>query len=169
MDNPEPLQGSEGGTGEGGGAAPAEPSGWRLAARVIGGGLLLISGVMGLYNGPGDVLRSTAVVERFVEALVVVYGVFGTVGGVGIWLGRPWGVWSAWAWAAIATMVGGLAPIAFGRAPVPWVEVVASTVGSGAVAVAVVVLARAGLRTGGPPEREPAGAAGGPPGSTPGS
>lgn len=159
MDNPEPTQVPERGTGDGGAAEAPHQSGWRVAARIIGGGLLLTSGVMGLYNGPGDLMRSAAFVERFVEALVVAYGVFGTVGGVGIWLGRPWGVWSGWAWAAIATMVGGLAPIAFGRAPVPWVEVVASTVGSGAVAVAVVVLARAGLRTGGPPEDEAAGLA----------
>lgn len=129
----------------GDGDLPPRHTAWRTAARVAGGALLLASGLAGLYNGPADLLRSPTFVERLVEGMVVLYGVMGTVAGMGVWLGRRWALPAAWTWASLTVIVSGLAPVAFAPGKVPWAAIVATAAGTATLALAVVLVARAGL------------------------
>ena len=115
-------------------------------ARKIGFGLslalLLISGVMGIYNGITE--RSTGVtnLQKSVTAGVFLYGVLGLVAAYGLVRRRRWSAGAALAWGVVITYVAGVASVAYAGEDASWMGAVAGSVVTGLLAAGVVWTAR---------------------------
>lgn len=85
----------------------------RKAAWVLTIVLLLGTGALGLYNGVTELTQGATALQRSVTIAVLLYGVFGLVGGVGLGLRRRWSLTVAAAWAVAVVYAASVASFAF--------------------------------------------------------
>lgn len=88
--------------------------GWRIAAALFP----LITGVIGSINGLNDWDQATTLGQHVAGAGVVVYGPLGVAAAVALLLGHRWGRPLLIAWSVVITIVGAVAPVAWGGAAV---------------------------------------------------
>jgi hypothetical protein len=110
----------------------------RSIARIVGILLLLVTGLLGLYNGVVERGDVETPLQASVNAGVLLYGVLGLVGAYAALRRRRWGVWSVTAWAVLITYVSGTAALAFAGADASVVGAVSAAVGAALIGAFVV-------------------------------
>jgi hypothetical protein len=86
---------------------------WRIGAAF----LPLGTGILGVINGLGEWQGSETLLQRISSAGVIVYGPLGLAAGVLLLAGARHGRLALSAWMVVVTIVGGVAPVAWGDAP----------------------------------------------------
>ena len=92
--------------------SPALP--WRIGAAF----LPLGTGILGVINGLGDWQSAASLLQRVAAAGVVAYGPLGLVAAFLLLDGSRHARVALIAWTVAITIVGGVAPVAWGDAPV---------------------------------------------------
>jgi hypothetical protein len=118
----------------------------RLVARIVAALLLIVIGCLGGYNAISEWDEPETLLQRTVMIGSAAYFAAGFAGGLGVLLGRRWGVVFALIWAAVVIYTGTTAVIAYDPAATP-----ASIAGAFAMCVVitgvVVWLAKFGTKT----------------------
>lgn len=109
----------------------------RKIAFVLSLLLLLVTGVLGIYNGITEWPEAITPVQQSVTGGVFLYGVFGLVTAYGLVRRRPWTLAFAVAWAVCVTYVPGMAVMAYGGEDAILSSAIAASVGSAIVALGV--------------------------------
>lgn len=117
----------------------------RRVARALALLILLITGVLGLYNGVTERSGARSALQSSVTIGVLLYGLLGLASAYGVVRQRAWSVWSVTAWAVVVTYVSGTAALAYGGDDVTMVTALASGL-AGALIGAFVLWATADLR-----------------------
>ena len=120
---------------------------WALAIL-----LLLVSGVLGVYNGSTEWADARTALQRSVTGGVLLYGVLGLVTGVGLLRRQRWSLPLAIAWGVVVTYVPGAAVMAYGGPDATPGAALAASLGAAFVALLVVAAAYASTRTKARPE-----------------
>ncbi len=94
--------------------------------------LLLITGVMGIYNGITERSTGSTMLEKSVTAGVFLYGVLGLTAALGLFRRRRWSVPTTVLWAALITYVAAAAIIAYNEKDGLWLSVI---IGGGVTAL----------------------------------
>jgi hypothetical protein len=115
----------------------------RKIAWVISLALLLLSGVLGIYDGITELEGDQTMLQRSVTAGVFLYGVFGLVTAFGLFRRRRWSVVTAIVWGVVVSYVPGAAVMAFGGQDAFLSSAIAASAGSAIIAFAVFWTARA--------------------------
>jgi peptidoglycan/LPS O-acetylase OafA/YrhL len=110
----------------------------RKIAFALSLALLLITGVVGIYNGITERSTGATSLQKSVTAGVFLYGVLGLVSVYGLVRRRRWSVGTVTAWGLVITYVPGAAVIAYA-------EEASSPVGSAIVASAASALIALGV------------------------
>jgi hypothetical protein len=110
----------------------------RRIARVVGILLLVVTGLLGLYNGVIERSDVETPLQASVNVGVLLYGVLGLVGAYAALRRRRWGVWSVTAWAVLITYVSGTAALAFAGADAGVVGAVSAAAGAALIGAFVV-------------------------------
>ena len=76
--------------------------------------LLLVTGVLGVYDGLTEWGQGTSVWQRSVTGGVFVYGLLGLVGAYGLFRRQRWALVAVIGWAVVITYVPGVAVLADG-------------------------------------------------------
>jgi hypothetical protein len=111
---------------------------WRRIAWLLSLGLLLFTGVVGIYNGITEWSGAHTLLQKSVIGGVFLYGVFGLATIYGLLRSRRRSVWSAIIWGVFVAYVPGAAVIGFGGAQAYWSSAIAASVASALIAAAVV-------------------------------
>jgi membrane associated rhomboid family serine protease len=110
----------------------------RSIARLVAILLLVVTGLLGVYNGVIERSDVETPLQASVNAGVLLYGVLGLVGTYGALRRRRWVVWSVTAWAILITYVSGTAALAFAGADAGIVGAVSAAVGAALIGAFVV-------------------------------
>ena len=97
----------------------ADRRAWRIAARVLAGILLIVTGCLGGYNAISEWDEPETLLQRSVMVGSALYFLAGLIGGVGVLLRRRWGLVLAVLWGAVVTYTGTVAVIAYDTAATP--------------------------------------------------
>jgi peptidoglycan/LPS O-acetylase OafA/YrhL len=114
----------------------------RKIAFVLSLAVLLINGVIGIYNGITERATGATNLQKSVTAGVFLYGVFGLVAAYGLARRRPWTVWAAIAWAVVITYVPGVATIAYSDEASPVGPAIVASAATALIALGVLWTAR---------------------------
>ena len=124
----------------------ADRRAWRIAARVLAGILLIVTGCLGGYNAISEWNEPETLLQRSVMVGSALYFLAGLIGGVGVLLQRRWGVTFAALWGAVVTYTGTTAVLAYDTAATP-----ASVLGAFVICILitalVIWLAKIGTKT----------------------
>ena len=85
----------------------------RKAAWILAVGLVLVTGVAGLFNTPSEFSGASGPLQQSVSLAVLAYGVLGVIGGVGLALRRAWSVRACAAWGVCVVYAATVASFAF--------------------------------------------------------
>jgi FtsH-binding integral membrane protein len=86
----------------------------RTIAWVLSLLMLLLTGVVGFYNGLTEWGEGSTVMQHSVTAGVLLYGILGLVTAFGLFRRRRWSVGTAIAWALAVIYVPGVAVMVYG-------------------------------------------------------
>ena len=100
--------------------------------------VLVVTGVLGVYNGITEWGEGQTVMQHSVTAGVLLYGLFGLVTALGLFRRRAWSVGTSIAWAAALTYVPGVAITAYGGGGGTMLSAIAASAVTGLIAAAVV-------------------------------
>jgi hypothetical protein len=101
--------------------------------------LLLVTGYLGLTNGPSDLRTAESAGQLIVALAVASYGITGLASAFGLWRRKQWARPLSVLWALGATTAGGIAPIAYGGGQVSIWAALASALAAAAITGAVVI------------------------------
>jgi hypothetical protein len=110
----------------------------RKIAWVLSLMLLLLTGVVGIYNGLTEWGEGRTPMQHSVTVGVLLYGILGLVTTIGLFRRRRWSVGSAFAWAIAVTYVPGVAVMVYGGEGAIMSSAIAASAGSAVIALAVV-------------------------------
>jgi hypothetical protein len=127
----------------------------RRIARIAAILLLVVTGVLGVYNGVIERSDARTPLQGSVNVGVLSYGVLGLAGAYGALRRRGWVVWIVSAWAILITYVSGTAALAFAGADASVLGAVSAAVSAALIGAFVVWAVRAPA-----PAREPGGGGG---------
>lgn len=99
---------------------------------------LLITGVLGIYNGPTEWGSGLTLFQKSVTGGVFLYGVVGLVAAFGLLRRRRWSVIAASIWGVIVTYVPGAAVKAYAEEGATWKSAIAASAASAVIACLVV-------------------------------
>lgn len=129
----------------------------KMLARFLAIALLLVTGILGLYNGSTELGEALTGLQRSVTIAVLLYGMLGIAGGVGLVRRRPWSVTIVAAWAVASAYAGTIASFAYSdptfAQPGTLAGVVGAFVSIAAVGALVIWTARSATRVPPPTER----------------
>lgn len=108
--------------------------------------LLLVTGVIGTYNGLTELGDARTPWQYAVTVGVLIYGVFGLATAYGLIRRRRWALATAIAWAICVTYVPGLAVMAYGGEDAILSSAITASAASLLIAIAVVWIVDAGTR-----------------------
>jgi peptidoglycan/LPS O-acetylase OafA/YrhL len=114
----------------------------RKIAFALSLALLLITGVVGIYNGITERSTGATSLQKSVTAGVFLYGVLGLVSVYGLVRLRRWSVGSVTAWGLVITYVPGAAVIAYAEEPSPIGSAIVASGASALIALGVLWTAR---------------------------
>jgi hypothetical protein len=100
--------------------------------------LLLITGVLGLYNGVTEWSGAETALQKSVTAGVFFYGIVGFVAAYGLLRGREWSAIAAVIWTVIIIYVPGAAVIGYGGPDASLGAAAASSVASALIGLGVI-------------------------------
>jgi hypothetical protein len=106
---------------------------WALSLAV-----LVVSGVMGVYNGITEWADGRTLMQHSVTVGVLLYGIVGLITAFGLFQRRAWSVGTSIAWAIAVTYVPGVAVTAYGGEGGTMLSALAASAASGLIAAAVV-------------------------------
>ena len=106
-------------------------------AWVLSLALLVVTGVLGVYNGITEWGEGQTAMQHSVTAGVLLYGLFGLATAFGLFQRRAWSVSTSIAWAAALIYVPGVAITAYNESGSMLSAIAASAV-TGLIAAAVV-------------------------------
>lgn len=109
----------------------------RKVAWVLSVGLLLFTGVVGIYNGATEWVGGQGALQHSVTIDVFLYGVFGLVSAYGLIRRRRWSVRTVTAWAIAVTYAPGVAVMAYGGEDAILGSAIAASAGSFLIALGV--------------------------------
>jgi hypothetical protein len=118
----------------------------RKIAWVVSLALLLVTGVLGIYNGITEWEPGHDLLQKSVTAGVFLYGAFGLITAFGLLRKRRWSVLTAIVWGVAVTYVPGAAIMAYGGQDAFLSSAIGASVGSAILAFGVVWTARAASR-----------------------
>ena len=119
----------------------------RTVAWVLSLGLLLFTGVVGVYNGLTEWGEGRTPMQHSVTAGVLLYGLLGLVSAFGLLRRRRWCVGTVMAWAVAVTYVPGAAVLVYGEDAFIS-SAIAASVGSALIALGVLWTAHVMTRSG---------------------
>lgn len=114
----------------------------RAIARVLSLLLLIVTGVLGVYNGISEWGSWNTPVQASVTVGVLLYGILGLSSAFGLFRRRRWSVWTTGAWGVAVTYVPGVAVTAYGQGGT-MIAAIAASAASALIALAVVWTTRA--------------------------
>lgn len=97
----------------------ADRHAWRIAARILAGLLLIVTGFLGGYNALSEWDDPATRLQRSVMVGSALYFAAGLIGGVGVLLRRRLGLIFAAVWGAVVTYTGTTAVLAYDTAATP--------------------------------------------------
>ena len=109
----------------------------RKIAWTLSLGLLLFTGVVGIYNGTTEWTGANTPAQQLVTVGVFLYGVFGLITAYGLIRRQRWTFVAAIAWAICVIYVPGLAVMAYGGEGAFLSSAIAASVGSALIALGV--------------------------------
>jgi hypothetical protein len=107
--------------------------------------LLLVTGVMGIYNGIVERSSGWTILQKSVTAGVFLYGILGLTGAFGLFRRRTWSVPVTTLWGVVITYVAGVASVAYAD-DAHWSAALAAGAACALIAAGVVWTARASSR-----------------------
>ena len=113
---------------------------WFVAVAV-----LLITGVLGVYNGPSEWRGAGTMLQKSVTGSVLLYGILGITGATGMIARQRWSVWVVMAWGVAVTWAAGVSVIAYGGADATKLSALAAGISAAIIALIVVWGARTGF------------------------
>ena len=114
----------------------------RKAAWIVAILLLLNTGVLGLYNGLGELSEARTPLQRSVTMGVLIYGILGLSAAVALFVRHRWSVPLSIAWGVVITYVASAAAPAYAGEDATVGGVIAGGIGAGLIGVLVVWCAR---------------------------
>jgi uncharacterized membrane protein YccC len=114
----------------------------RKAAWIVALLLLLNTGVLGLYDGLGELSDARTPLQRSVTGGVLIYGILGLAAAVALFVRHRWAVPLSIAWGIVITYVASAAAPAYAGDDATIGGTIAGGVGAGLIAVFVVWCAR---------------------------
>ena len=107
-------------------------------ARALSLLLLLVTGVLGVYNGVTELGEGRTAPQHLVTIGVFLYGILGLISAYGLLRRRRWGLKTAYGWAICLTYVPGLAVMAYGGEGAFLSAAIGASAASGLIAAGVV-------------------------------
>jgi peptidoglycan/LPS O-acetylase OafA/YrhL len=120
----------------------------RMIALALSLALLLVTGVVGIYNGITERSTGATTWQKSVTAGVFLYGLLGLVSAYGLARRRKWSVPAVISWGVVITYVAAVASVAYTEKDAHWSTALAAGAASALIAVGVVWTARAMSREG---------------------
>ena len=114
----------------------------RKAAWIVALLLLLNTGVLGVYDGLGELSDARTPLQRSVTGGVLIYGILGLAAAVALFVRHRWAVPLSIAWGIVITYVASAAAPAYAGDDATIGGTIAGGVGAGLIAVFVVWCAR---------------------------
>jgi FtsH-binding integral membrane protein len=109
----------------------------RKVAWVLSLGLLLFTGVVGIYNGLTEWGEGRGPVQHSVTIGVFLYGIFGLASAYGLIRRQRWSIGTVIAWTVAVTYVPGVAVMAYADEDAILGSAIAASVGSLLIAIGV--------------------------------
>ena len=109
----------------------------RKVAWVLSLGLLLFTGVVGIYNGLTEWGEGRGTLQHSVTIGVFLYGIFGLASVYGLIRRQRWSIRTVIAWTVAVTYVPGVAVMAYADEDAILVSAIAASVGSLLIALGV--------------------------------
>jgi Raf kinase inhibitor-like YbhB/YbcL family protein len=110
----------------------------RTIAWVVSLGLLVVTGVLGIYNGFIDWGEAGTALQESVTAGVLLYGLLGLITAYGLFRRRRWSFSTTIGWGLVITYVSGAAVIAYAGADTGVGSAIAASGASALIALGVV-------------------------------
>lgn len=110
----------------------------RKIAWVLSLAVLVVTGVLGVYNGLTEWEDGRTPMQRSVTVGVLLYGILGLITALGLFRRRRWSVGTAIAWAVAVIYVPGVAVMAYGGEGAIMSSAIAASASSAVIAMGVV-------------------------------
>jgi hypothetical protein len=107
-------------------------------AWVLSLAVLVVTGVLGVYNGITEWEEGQTAMQQSVTVGVLLYGILGLITAFGLFQRRAWSVGTSIAWAIAVTYVPGVAVTAYGGDGGTMLSAIAASAVSGLIAAGVV-------------------------------
>jgi hypothetical protein len=107
-------------------------------AWVLSLAVLVVTGVLGVYNGITEWREGQTAMQQSVTVGVLLYGILGLITAFGLFQRRAWSVGTSIAWAIAVTYVPGVAVTAYGGDGGTMLSAIAASAVSGLIAAGVV-------------------------------
>ncbi len=125
---------------------------WRYIALGLSLLVLVVTGVLGVYNGLTETATpDQTTLQHSVTVGVLLYGAFGLISGYGLFRRERWSFWTVVAWAVAVTYVPGVAVMAYADADTTLGAAIAASGATALIALGVIWTANVMTR----PERRP--------------
>lgn len=108
-----------------------------IIASVLSLLLLIVTGMLGVYNGITEWGSWRTPMQASVTVGVLLYGILGLISAFGLFRRRRWSVWTAAAWGVAVSYVPGVAVTAYGEGGTMIAAITASAA-SALIAIGVV-------------------------------
>lgn len=109
-----------------------------MIARVLSLLVLLLTGVVGVYNGLSEWGEGRTALQHLVTVGVLLYGSFGLLSAYGLARRRSWSRKAVIGWAICVTYVPGLAVMVYGGKDALLGSAIAASAGSAVIAAGVI-------------------------------
>lgn len=119
----------------------------RTIAWILSLGLLIVIGVLGLYNGLSEWGEGSTAFQQSVTAGSVLYGILGLITAYGLFRRRRWSLRTAIAWGIGITYVPGAAVMSYGGEDAMLGSALAASGASALIALGVIWTANVMTRT----------------------
>jgi hypothetical protein len=110
----------------------------RKIAWVLSLAVLVVTGVLGVYNGLTEWEDGRTPMQHSVTVGVLLYGILGLITALGLFRRRRWSVGTAIAWAVAVIYVPGVAVMAYGGEGAIMSSAIAASASSAVIAMGVV-------------------------------
>jgi hypothetical protein len=108
--------------------------------------LLILTGAVGLKNGPDELRGARGFLQNVVSIAVMLYGVAGVIAAFALWRRRRWTLAVMILWGLAGVTAATVAPIAYSSSPVPWWSIALSGFAAAALVVAAIAYSYRTLR-----------------------
>jgi uncharacterized membrane protein YjfL (UPF0719 family) len=111
---------------------------FRKIAWILSLAVLLLTGVLGVYNGLTEWGEWRTTMQQSVTVGVLLYGLLGLITALGLLQRRRWSVVTGFAWAVAVTYVPGVAVTAYGGEGATMLSAIAASGVTALIAVGVI-------------------------------